>query len=231
MTPGLAVVLLPFVVIAVLIVVLRAVARAKDRRYRSGLLAWAAARDWACREGGGGEWAALLPAGEGRRGVEAQLDGARQGRPVTVAHYSYQTTSTGTDSDGNRRTSTTTHALTVVVVRLAARYPAVALEHRGLGLGWGLAVSRAVGRQPADLTGTGEFDRRYRVRAAAPAGSALVTPRLISAYLASDLPPWQLSGDQLVITWPGPIRVEDLDQKVGQALTIAVLLDAPATRP
>ncbi len=56
-------------------------------------------------------------------------------------------------------------------------------------------------------------------------------PQLISAYLTSDLPPWQLTGDQLVITWPGPIKADGLDQKVDQALTIAGLLDSPATRP
>ena len=102
---------------------------------------------------------------------------------------------------------------------------------RGLGLGWGLAVSRAVGRQPANLTGTEEFDRRYQIRTATPGGDTLVTPQLISAYLTSDLPPWHLAGDQLVITWPGAINADDLDQKADQALTIAGLLDSPATRP
>ncbi len=71
-------------------------------------------------------------------------------------------------------------------------------------------MSRAVGRQPANLTGTEEFDRRYRIRAVTPGGIALVTPQVISAYLASDLPPWQVAGDQLIITWPGAIRVGDL---------------------
>jgi hypothetical protein len=150
---------------------------------------------------------------------------------VTVAYYWYETTHTSTDSSGHLSTDTSTHTLTVIVVWLTARYPAVELEHRGRGLGWGLAVSRAVGRQPANLTGTEKFDRRYQIRTAAPGGSALVTPQLISAYLTSDLPPWRLTGDQLVIAWPMATKADDLDQKIDQALTIAGLVDSPATRP
>ena len=154
--------------------------------------------------------------------------GFRSGRRVTVAHYWYQTTSTTshTDSDGHRRTttSTSTHALAVIVIWLAARYPAVELQGRGLGRGWGLALSRAVGREPPNLTGNEQFDRRYRIRGAAPDASALVTPRVISAYLAGDLPPWRLNGSQLVITWPGPVRVEEVDAQIDQALWITGLL-------
>jgi len=235
-TPGLIVV----IVVVVVIVVLGGVAttRAKDRRYRSGLLDWATARGWTYRDDGApvtgllpeAEWISLLPRGRRRRGVKLQLDGTRQGRPVTVADYWYQTTHTSS-SGGASTTHTSTHHLTVIVVRLAARYPAAELRRRGLGLGWGLAVSRAVGGQPANLTGTEEFDRRYQIRTATPGGSALVTPQLISAYLTSDLPLWQLSGDQLIITWPGPIKVDELDLKADQALTIAGLVDSRATRP
>lgn len=202
-------------------------AKARDRRYRSGLAEWATARGWTYREGGSGEWTSLLPRGERRRGVKLQLEGARHGRPVTVAHYWYQTTST--DGDGN--TTTQTHTLTVVVVRLAARYSAVALERRGHGLGLGLAVSRAVGREPANLTGVEEFDRRYRIRAKGPGASVLVTPQVISAYLTRDLPLWKLSGDQLVITWPGKIKVDAIDQNMDQALTVAALLDSGRDAP
>jgi hypothetical protein len=234
-TPGLIVVI---VVVIVVIVVLGAAARARDRRYRSGLLNWATARSWTYRDDGAAvtgllpeaEWVSLLPRGRRRRGVKLQMAGTRQGRPLTVAHYWYQTTQT-TTSDGHSTSHTHTHHLTVIVIRLAARYPAAELQRRGLGLGWGLAVSRAVGRQPANLTGTEEFDRRYQIRTATPGGDTLVTPQLISAYLTSDLPLWQLSGDQLVITWPGAIKADDLDLKVDQALTIAGLLDSPATRP
>jgi hypothetical protein len=53
-----------------------------------------------------------------------------------------------------------------------------------------------------------------------------VTPRVISAYLSGDLPLWQLSGNQLVITRRGTIVVDDLDQEIDQALTVARLLDS-----
>ncbi len=140
-----------FVAAALLIVALSAVAKARDRRYRSDLLDWATTRNWTYREGGRhvtgfppeAEWVSLLPRGRRRRGVRLQLDGTRKGRPVTVAHYRYQTT-----TSTNSTPQTHTHHLTVIVIRLAARYPAAELQRRGLGLGWGLAVSRAVGRSP-----------------------------------------------------------------------------------
>ena len=229
--------LIVFIAVIVVIAAAIAIARVQDQRYRSGLLGWAAARGWACRDANGlareslpeAEWLSLLPKGRRRRGVKFQLDGARHGRPVTVAHYWYQTTHTNS-SGGYLRTHTRTHNLTVIVARLAGRYPAIELRHRGLGLGWGLAVSRAVGWQPANLTGTEEFDRRYQIRTAAP-GGVQVTPQLVSAYLTSKLPLWKVTGDQLIITWPEAIKVDNLDYKVDQALTIAGLLDTPETRP
>jgi hypothetical protein len=53
-----------------------------------------------------------------------------------------------------------------------------------------------------------------------------VTPQVISAYLARDLPLWKLSGDQFVVTCPEAIKADDIDQHVDQALTIAALLDS-----
>jgi hypothetical protein len=94
--------------------------RVQNHRYRSSLLGWATARDWIYRDGGEpvteflreAEWTSLLPKGDRRWGVKLQLEGTRQGRPVTVSHYWYQTTRT--DSDGSRRRST--RHMTVVVV-------------------------------------------------------------------------------------------------------------------
>ena len=226
MTPGLFAVIAVAVItgFVLLIVVAVRAAKKRDQRYRAGCLGWATARGWAYQEGGGGPWQSMLSKGDGRRGVKLQMDGTSQGRPLTVAHYWYQTTSTSTDSEGRSSTSTTTHSLVVVALRLAASYPAVALERRGLGWGVGLAAARAVGRRPANLTGAGEFDRRYRIRAKSPGASALVTPQVISAYLSGNLPQWKLSGDQFVITWPGPVKVDALDQQVGQVLATAALL-------
>jgi hypothetical protein len=68
------------------------------------------------------EWRRLLPKGSRRRRVKHQLEGTRQGRRVTVAHYWYQTEKK--DDDGKRHTAT--RHPTVVVVRLAVSYPAVA---------------------------------------------------------------------------------------------------------
>jgi hypothetical protein len=195
---------------------------ARDQSYRSGLRKWATAQGWTYRDAEE-EWTSLLPKGEDEWGVRLQLEGSRQTRPVTVAHYWYQTISFITSGDGkgftSTRTSTDMHVLTVVVVRLAASYPAVKLERRG-------AVSRFLRLPSENPTGVKEFDRRYQINTTEPGGSALVTPQVISAYLAADLPPWQLSGDQLVFNWYGAIEVGDIDQKVDQAFTVAELLDS-----
>jgi hypothetical protein len=72
-----------------------------------------------------------------------------------------------------------------------------------------------------------------------------VTPQVISAYLASSgpreglkayladgLPPWQLSGDQLIVAPPWQwIRVGKLDQMIDLAFTVASLLCSPSTQP
>ena len=60
MTPELIVVIV--VIAVILFVALGAAAREQDRRYRSGLRDWAAARGWAyC--GNGGEWTRSCTAG------------------------------------------------------------------------------------------------------------------------------------------------------------------------
>lgn len=214
-----------FALIALIVVVAAVIAGKRDQRYRAALAAWAAQRGWAYRAGGGGEWESLLPKGSGRLGVKVQLECTRAGRPLAMAHYRYQTTTTTAGANGVPTTSHATHDLTVAVVWLAARYPAVAVEQRH-GAGVGLAVAKAVGMRPANLTGNRDFDRRFRIRAGSPAAAALVTPPLVSAHLAGALPPWQLYGNQLVVSWRGKLDRELLERQADQAVAIAALLGA-----
>jgi hypothetical protein len=203
---------------------------------RSGLPGWAAARGWTYQEGGGGAWTRFLPVAD-RQGVEFQLEGEEQDYQLTMARYYYQSTIMDlTDSVvGIGKQYTITSFLCVIVVRLAASHPTVALERRSL-LGWYFALPRAkwlYPAGPASPTGVREFDRRYKVYGPARDGKPPVTPHVIGAYLASDLPAWQVSGEHLVIRMPAltRARASDLDRKVDQALTIARLLDSPATWP
>jgi hypothetical protein len=251
MFSGFAVVFLVFfgAICVIAVVVVGSVARIRiggGPHYRRQLRDWATARDWTYHEDDGGEWTSLLPKGDGLGGwgVKLQLDGTRQGRQVTVAHYWYRKTETARDGG----TSLHTANVPVIVVRLATRYPAVALQIRRPSRLFPVVfpvVPWAAGL-PASVTGVAEFDRRYRIiHTATPGGSALVTPQVISAYLASSgpreglkarladgLPPWQLSGDLLIVAplWEW-IRVGRLDQMIDNALTVASLLDSPSAQP
>jgi hypothetical protein len=207
-------VLLLIVVIVAVFVAAVAVGGIIDRGYRRELRAWAAARGWDYREEGGGDWAAFLPRGHRRQGVKIQMAGTCLGRPMTLADYWYQVRSNG------RSKATRTCHLTVVVVHLAASYPAVVLHARTLG-SVSLGIARAVGLSPANLTGVPEFDSRFRVEAGPDGGSGLVTEQVIRATLQAGLPPWQLRGRDLIIPWPGSPNMPDLDRKLGQAAALA----------
>lgn len=225
MFDGAAVVLVVFAVLAVLAVlaVVIVVSLAADRKYRATVSAWAAAQGWRYREGGGGPWAARLPAGNARK-VRLQVEGFR-GHPVTVAHYQYDTTSTssGTDANGHHTTSTTTttHHLAVFVVHLPFGYPPIAVERRGLGS----RIARGVGYRDGLATGVEEFDRRFRVRAHDPAlVPALITPALVRAHLDGVVPEWSLAGADLMSTAEGRIKVESVFRHLDPLLRVAALL-------
>jgi hypothetical protein len=164
MFSGFAVVFLVFfgAICVIAVVVVGSVARIRiggGPHYRRQLRDWATARDWTYHEDDGGEWTSLLPKGDGLGGwgVKLQLDGTRQGRQVTVAHYWYRKTETARDGG----TSLHTANVPVIVVRLATRYPAVALQIRRPSRLFPVVfpvVPWAAGL-PASVTGVAEFDR------------------------------------------------------------------------
>jgi hypothetical protein len=210
--------ILAIVAVVVLVAVVGAVI---NHGYRRELQAWAAARGWTYGEDGGGDWTGFLPQGRRRNGVKVQLDGSWQGRPVTLVDYWYQTV----QSDGGA-TSTRTHHLTAVVVHLPAPYPSVVLHRRALG-GIGIGIAKAVGLDPANLTGNPDFDSKFKIETGPDGGSELISGQVIEATLQGDLPPWQLQGNNLIITWRGSLRAPDLDSRLSQAVTLADQLDQP----
>jgi hypothetical protein len=206
-----------------ILMIISVTAAVHTKKQRSALEDWAATRGWTCSQGGGGAWLEYLPRGDAGRGVWHQLRGTRDGHRVTVADYYYSTARTDSDPQGGSRTTATSHGLTVVVVVLAAPYPPVELWARVLGK-FGAAVAKAMGPPAKDLTGVEEFDRRYRVHAQSGT-TALVTPQVVRATLNGGLPAWQVRGDQLIVPWPGSMRADDLDSRIGRALALAAILD------
>jgi hypothetical protein len=144
---------------------------------------------------------ARLP-GRNRRGVSLLISGVVSGRPVSVAEYSYRTSSR--NSDGTD--STTTHHYIVTGVRLDTQYAPIAVVSRG-------ALSR-LGRNVfgdnAAATGHDGFDREFRVDTKDPAlARTLLGPALIAEHLADRVPDWSLAGLDLLTWQPGQIKDPD----------------------
>jgi hypothetical protein len=218
------VLLVIIVAVVALFVMIGVLSAVQIKRQRAALQDWAATRGWTYIPRGGGPWLQHLPQGNAGRGVRHQVDGLKGDHPVTVADYHYTTATTDSDPRGGSRTTTTSRSLTVVVVGLMSGHPSVELRARVPGK-LGIGVAKAVGLPMKNLTGVEEFDRRYRIHAHSEAAAALVSPQVIQATLSRDLPAWQVRGDQLIIPWPGRMKAEYLDNRVGCAIALAALLD------
>ncbi|MEV4754451.1 hypothetical protein AB0J86_04930 [Micromonospora sp. NPDC049559] len=199
---------------------------ARERRRRDRLTRWASQHGWTITPNPSVNWGSRLPGGN-PRGVSLAISATVHGRQVSVAEYSYSETQTTTTSDGQGGTSvgqtTQTHAFTVVVVRLARSYPALAVEPRS-------SMSR-LGRRlvgGGNATGHDEFDRKYRVDSADPgAVRRFVGPALIDEHLAGAVPPWSVYGPELLTYRPGAIEApQHIPAMVGPLLRVAHHLDS-----
>jgi hypothetical protein len=181
-------VLLGVVMIGLLVVVVPLSIRA-ERARKEALWRWATAHGWTFVESSRPPWASRLPSGHhGRVGVT--LTGMLGGRWVTVADYSYQTTSTVADS-----TTTTIHRFIVVLVQLDRPHPPVAVVGRGLVSQLGRAL---FGDRPT-ATGNVMFDSQFRITAADPKYAGwLVGPPLFAALIAGAVPQWSVVGTELL---------------------------------
>lgn len=190
-----------------------------ERERQQRLAAWARHHEWTLTSRPKGEWpwTESLP-GRHRRGVSLVMSGVFEEFPVTVAEYSY-TTSSGTGPGNN----TTTHWLLVVLVRLREPYPPVEVVQRG-------AVSRLARSLfgEGDMsTGDPEFDRRFAIKSGdLVAARALVGPALVRAHVADRVPTWRLDGDELMSHREGQLRDPDVDiaQLAGPLVEVARLL-------
>lgn len=190
-------------VFVALVVTLIVVSARRERARIARLRRWAVARGWTLEPRPSVEWLNRLPAHRRRGRVTLMLSGVVDGRPVSVAEYSYTTESTTRGSDSRTSTTTTTHRLLVTAVRLPVEHPPLIVEPRGALS----RLGRSVFGDNAAATGHDAFDRQFRVRARDLAvAHTLIGPALVAEHLAGRVPPWDLA-DQYLLTWqPGGLR-------------------------
>lgn len=167
--------------------------RARKERLRD----WAAVNGWTFAVWPSARWTSRLP-GRRRNRLGVTMTGMLGGRWVTVAEYSYETTSGSGDSETTHR-----HYYIVVVVLLERSYPPVSVIGRGSISRLGRAM---FGDKPTD-TGNGWFDARFRIIAGdAHYAHWAVGKPLIDAHLAGAVPLWSLVGQDLLYYFPGRLR-------------------------
>lgn len=181
-----------------------------ERRRRAALREWALRHGWRFDEAPRADWISRMP-GTSRRRVTLALTGVLNGREVTVADYSYTRTSTTTTGGANGQsstsTSTTTHHFVVVVVTLPEPGPTIAVERRG-----GLSkLGRALFGDRATALGDEQFDSRFRLSGPDPDTiRRYLGPALAAEHIADRVPPWSLSGRQLLTFYDG--RLDDAER-------------------
>ncbi|MEU6077026.1 hypothetical protein [Micromonospora sp. NPDC047074] len=196
-------------------------AHRRERERRDGWRRWAAHFGWTFTENPQVAWTDRVP-GRNRRGVRFVLTGTMYGRPVGVAEYAYTETHTSTGADGNQTTSSQTHSYVVALVWLRRPFPDLAVGPRHVFSRLGRALFGSDGY----ATGNAEFDRQWRVGAAAPGQQALVGPTLVAAHLAGAVPTWSVRGAELITYRRGRLNDPTLVQAlVTPLVTVADLLE------
>lgn len=197
-------------------------ASARNERERQAMLwKWADANGWTYALRARAPWTARLP-GNNSHGLGVSLTGLLGDRWVTVADYSYETTSHTTTSDGSTRTDTTTHRYIAVVVHLDRVHPPIAVHSRGLVSQFGRAL---FGDKPT-ATGNVRFDAHFRIAAADPVHSkALVGPALIDAHINRAVPLWNIVGTDLLAQHPISGTLRDPNQIAAHAAPLLRVAD------
>lgn len=173
-----------------LLAALVAHSRQQERAHQERLRYWAATNGWAYLPKPAVDWGNRLP-GRNRSGVSVALSGTVGGRRVSVAEYSYTTSSTSGET-----TTTTTHHHVVIAVHLPQPYPTLAVQPRGMMSRFG----RALFGDNATATGDFAFDTDYRVYGDPAAARQLVGPALRAEHVRGTVPAWSLAGTDL-LTW------------------------------
>lgn len=218
--------LFPLVFVLFVVVIVGAVVfgylQAKKRR--EGMAAFARSRGWTYTE----QDDSLLDRFEGEpfgvgqdREAVNVLRGTAHGRPVVVFDYSYVTTRTSTDANGNTRTDRDTHPFSVVVMNTGAVMPALSVAPEGL-------VSRFLGRLTnSDIELESEdFNRAFRVTCPNRRfASDVLHPRMMELLLQWPELAWRFDADSLVAVRPGSHDVAEIDAKL--AALDAILDNVP----
>ncbi|MGV9410373.1 hypothetical protein ACWDOP_10700 [Nocardia sp. NPDC003693] len=186
------------------LMMLAAASSARAERERvDRLYSWAAMAGWRVHHRSDAPWTGRLP-GRNRHGIGISLVGHIDGRWVTVAEYSHETTSTRSSGDSTV-TDTTTHRYLVTVVHLDRPYPLLSVRTQGM---WSL-LGRALFGDRKTATGNPLFDYTFRIDAGDPAyAKAMVGPHLIEAHIAGAVPLWSLAGTDL-LTYVPNVRLSD----------------------
>ncbi|WP_433193162.1 hypothetical protein ACQP1G_31105 [Nocardia sp. CA-107356] len=191
----------PIALVVVLLAVLIPLSIRAERARRAGLWQWATQHGWTFAESSRPPWMSRLP-GHRRQRLGVTLTGQIGGRWVTVADYSYETTSTSTSGDSTH-TTPHTHRFIAVVVLLDRPLPAASVRSRGAISKLGRSL---FGDKPT-ATGYEFFDSRFRITAADPDYARwLVGKPLRDAHLAGAVPDWSLAGQELLMYTPGQLR-------------------------
>ncbi|WP_433679275.1 hypothetical protein [Nocardia sp. CA-119907] len=187
----------PIVLVVTLLAVAIPLLMRAERARRAGLWQWATQHGWTFAESSRAPWMSRLP-GHRRQRLGVTLTGQFGGRWVTVADYSYETTSTNADS-----TTTHTHRFIAVVVLLDRPMPSALVHRRGAMS----KLSRSLFGDRPTATGNDWFDSRFRIAAADPDYARwLVGKPLRDAHLAGAVPDWSLAGRELLTYTPGQLR-------------------------
>jgi hypothetical protein len=209
-----------FLAFAILIGVL---SHQREKKRREALQHWAVRNRWQYQPRPAVQWWRRLP-GHNRRGVALALSGTVGGRPVSIAEYTYTTSSSTPGADGAASTTTTTHRYVVFVVRLRRGWPGVAVHRRG-------AMSR-VGRtlfgDKATALGYEPFDSAYRISAdRAEVVREIFGRDLVAEHVAGRLPEWSVQGDELMAYETGQIdQPETIPARFAALVRVADLIDS-----
>jgi hypothetical protein len=200
---------LAVIVIGIVLLVIGAVVQQAELK---DLKDWATAREWEVLETPrGGPWLTALPdqgRGEVRLELRARVGTAAGGRPATIAWYTWQTRTHGTDANGHSVTNTRTHHATAYVTDLPRPLPDLAVVQRGLGS----SLARSLGLSSAPDTGLADFDEHFRIDT--EAGREVVTllpPGLLEALLTGAVPPFACRAGQLVVRDDQRLAPERID--------------------
>jgi hypothetical protein len=210
-----------FVVLMVVVVV---VGYVQAKRRREGMAAFAAGRGWSYSESD----SSLLDrfvgepfgVGEDREAINV-LRGTAHDRPVVVFDYSYVTTSTSTDANGNTKTDRTTHPFSVVAMNTGAVMPALSVAPEGV-------VSRFFGRLTnSDIELESEdFNRAFRVTCPNRRfASDVLHPRMMELLMQWPELAWRFDADSLLAIRSGSHDVAEIDAKL--AALDAILDNVP----